>query len=171
MKKKMKIPGVELPAPVRNRIIAADGYLDLKLCRFAREELDGVAEEFRDSALWLAVRRRLAAETADWAEAVRVGARLCEKEPGEPGHWVMYAFATRRAESLEQARLILADARTRFPREAILAYNLACYECRLTRLDSARSLLRETFQLDPAFRDIALRDADLSELRQELAVL
>lgn len=78
------------------------------------------------------------------------------------------AFATRRAESVQAAKAVLLRAFALLPKEAILHYNLACYECRLGNLDAARERLRGAFELEPRFRQAVLEDEDLAPLWDSL---
>jgi hypothetical protein len=52
----------------------------------------------------------------------------------------------------------------RFPEEAIIRYNLACYECQLGRLTDAKEWLRKAFDLGNSeqFKLMALGGRDLS---------
>jgi tetratricopeptide (TPR) repeat protein len=63
-----------------------------------------------------------------------------------------------------RARNILINAMPKFPREGIIYYNLACYDCRLDRIDSAKQYLRKAFRIDPNWRSQALDDEDLKPL-------
>lgn len=58
----------------------------------------------------------------------------------------------------------------KFPRNAILRYNLACYACQLGRLEEAKIWLREAFGLDEKqeLKLLALEDPDLKPLWQVL---
>jgi hypothetical protein len=47
-------------------------------------------------------------------------------------------------------------------------YNIACYHALAGRLDDARPLLREAFQLRPDLAEFSLGDTDLTALRDEL---
>jgi hypothetical protein len=50
-------------------------------------------------------------------------------------------------------------------------YNIACYHALAGRLDQARPLLREAFQLRPDLTEFSLEDTDLTALRDELEEL
>jgi Flp pilus assembly protein TadD len=86
-------------------------------------------------------------------------------QPDEPQWTISLAYATRRSRSIAEAEAILRAARARFPREAILPYNLACYASQLGRLDEARALLAEATALDESLKDLAAQDPDLLPLR------
>ena len=74
------------------------------------------------------------------------------------------SFATRRANGLNAARDILVASLPKFPREAIIYYNLACYDCQLGEIDSARQYLKQAFRIDPNWISQALEDQDLKPL-------
>ncbi len=80
-----------------------------------------------------------------------------------------WAYATRRADSIEAARLILIDALERLPDAAVLHYNLACYNCQLGDLPLAKRRLKRAFKLDRTFREKALQDPDLEPLWDSLS--
>jgi hypothetical protein len=69
------------------------------------------------------------------------------------------------------ARNILINALPKFPREAIIYYNLACYECRLKRMESAKKYLKQLFEIDLNWRLQALEDDDLKPLLDYLGGL
>src|SRR2546423_5772991 len=74
------------------------------------------------------------------------------------------SLATRRANDLNAARDILVASLSKFPRDAIIYYNLACYDCRLGQIASAKQYLKQAFRIDPDWRSQALDDEDLKPL-------
>ena len=78
--------------------------------------------------------------------------------------WISCSFATRRAENIESTKKILLDAVKSHPKEPVLYYNLACYECQLGDLTAAKKYLDKTFRLEPKIRIMALDDGDLMPL-------
>jgi Tfp pilus assembly protein PilF len=81
---------------------------------------------------------------------------------------VSYAYATRRAESVEAAKEILLDAEPKFPNEAIIKYNLACYCCQTGETKNAKNYLKKAFEIDSTWRIAALDDDDLKPLWDSL---
>lgn len=63
---------------------------------------------------------------------------------------------------------MLMKALERHPDDELIHYNLACYECRLGELSSAKEHLNKAFELQPKYRAMALDDADLEPLWQSL---
>jgi tetratricopeptide (TPR) repeat protein len=86
------------------------------------------------------------------------------RDPDNVQWSVSWAYAARRADSINAARLILLEAVERQPEAAILHYNLACYECQLGDLEVAKARLRHAINLDDGFRAMALEDEDLEPL-------
>lgn len=60
---------------------------------------------------------------------------------------------------------ILAAASGRFPHDATILYDLACYECRADRHDAALAYLRRALELDPGLRPAAAGDGDFLAVR------
>ena len=56
----------------------------------------------------------------------------------------------------------------KFPKEAVIYFNLACYDCQLGRLDSAKDYLKRAFEIEPNRRLQALEEMDLEPLWQSL---
>ncbi|MGV3531740.1 MAG: TPR end-of-group domain-containing protein [Chthoniobacteraceae bacterium] len=95
--------------------------------------------------------------------------KLAKNDPDEAQRAVSWAFATRRADSVEAAKRILLHALERHPAEAILHFNLACYAYQLGDMEGAKERLAEAFKTDPDWRMLALEDEDLRPLWDSLA--
>lgn len=158
----------QLPDSVLWHLQRCDGYLDLKMPDIARSELEQIHAPYNNCDQYLEAELRLAMEDGRWSDAAKIAHKLRERRPTEPMFCVQLAYATRRAESLESACNILLDALKRFPKIAVIPFNLACYECRLGRLEKAMDYLAKAFELDAAFRDQALEDDDLKPLWDKL---
>jgi tetratricopeptide (TPR) repeat protein len=63
---------------------------------------------------------------------------------------------------------ILQSAEAKFPREAAIPYNLACYYCQLKELEKAKRYLKKAFEIDLNWRKAALSDEDLKPLWDSL---
>ena len=154
--------------PLERQLRAVEGYLELGLPEEAREELAAVAPEHGAEQRVLTLRVFVYQALSDWPQMATAAAALCQACPEEAQWQISFAYATRRAHNIEAARAVLRAAQGRFPEEALIPYNLACYECQLGRLEEARGYLREAFRLEQACREMALRDADLTPLYGEL---
>ena len=52
---------------------------------------------------------------------------LVEADPRNPDAWIKLARIVRRAENVEEAEKVLFKARAWHPKNALVAFNLACY--------------------------------------------
>jgi predicted Zn-dependent protease len=149
----------------------AIGYLELGMADEAEKELEEISPEQAQRPEIVALRLDLAMKMAKWKQARQFAQHLTELQPNEPQWIISLAFAVRRMENVRSAREILSQARSRFPAEALIPYNLACYACQLNEIDVARELLRQAFLLDGKLRKTAFDDEDLLQLRAELDLL
>lgn len=143
----------------------ASGYLTLNLNTEADETLSEIDPADRELTPVLTLRAAVCCALGDWSSAAPLLAVLCEREPGEAGHWVQFAYATRRHLDIQSARAILRRALVLHPREATIHFNLACYAAQLGELDPARSHLATACKLDPSFVALSVTDPDLAPLR------
>ena len=91
----------------------------------------------------------------------QIAKRLKQFEPDNVQWTISLAYATRRAYSIDVAMEILLDAEAKFPREAAIPYNLACYYYQLGEMEKAKRYLKESFEIDLNWRKPALDDEDL----------
>jgi tetratricopeptide (TPR) repeat protein len=116
----------------------------------------------------LALRIEIYRKLKKWELMQEIAKRLNDFQPNDI-QWVLsYAFATRRAVSIEVAKEILRKSVAKFPKEAAVFFNLACYECQLRQFDSAKKYLKHAFAIDPNWRLQALEDEDLKLLWNDL---
>lgn len=143
---------------------AAQGFLELGMAHDANEELEKIEPFNRAAPEVLALRVEICRKLGKWDLMAEIAKRLNDFQPSEI-QWVLsYAFATRRAVSIEVAKQILLKSVAKFPKEGAILFNLACYDCQLRQLDSAKEYLRRAFEIDPRWRDAALKDEDLDPL-------
>lgn len=143
----------------------AEGYFELGMFEDAAAELQKITPEACGQPETLILRLAIAQETKRWAAMQAAARKLAELDPTAPQWAIASAYATRRAESIELARLILIDALDRHPQEALIHYNLACYDCVLNNMESAKEFLTRALKLDPTMKQMALTDQDLEPLR------
>ena len=155
--------------PLERQLRAVEGYLELGLPGEAREELAAVMAEHGGDPRVLAAEVFVQQALGEWGRMAAAAGTLCQRCPEEVQWPISFAYATRRAHNIEAARAVLWAAQASFPEEALIRYNLACYECQLGRLEEARAYLREAFRLERTCREMAVKDADLAALHGELA--
>lgn len=142
------------------------GYLELGMDREARRELRGLPESVREEPPFLAVAMQIHQNAGRWPSAVRIARKLRNQQPEEAGWWIALAYATRRARSMEAARLILLRAEKKFPTEPTIQFNLACYAAQMGELAEARTRLARAVSHEPGFARMAETDTDLDPIRQ-----
>lgn len=145
---------------------AAVGWLELGMPREGLEELDTLASALRQSPEALEIRWLILSDLRDWDGAAAVSGQLIECAADRPSSWLHHAYATRRSSTggLSAAFQVLSSVASRFPQEAIIAYNLACYACQLGRgavetLDWFERAVQAGNRKD--FVEMALKDSDL----------
>lgn len=157
-----------LEPPDQKHFEAACGYLELGLALEANEELENIDAFNRAAPEILALRVEIYRRLEKWELMAEIARRLAEFQPNESQWRIDFAYAVRRYQSVQAAKEILFTAESKFPTEAIIKYNLACYECVLGNVESAKEYLKRTFSIDPNWRLQALDDEDLKPLWDSL---
>lgn len=149
----------------QRRIAYAQGYLALGMVAEAAAELGQLTPLDAQRPEALAVRLAVLHEQEKWNEVRDLARELVSNTPTEPALWVSWAYATRRAESIEAAEKILRDAESHHPTEPTIQFNLGCYACQRGDLVTARSRVDRAIALDTKFKQLAATDPDLAPLR------
>jgi tetratricopeptide (TPR) repeat protein len=148
----------------KRHLNAAQGYVELGMHLDANEELEKLDPDVRTVPEVLAVRLQIYAGLEKWELMRIVADKLASFDPNCVEWAFSLAYATRRAQSIESARTILLEAVERHPNAAALQYELACQECLLGELETAKARLHHAFKLDARLRLSALDDVDLERL-------
>src|SRR5260370_30589278 len=143
---------------------AACGYAQIGMFLDANEEIEKVDPYKRTAPEIVELHGAIYRGMKKWELMAAISKRLAEFQPDDVQWMVSFAYAVRRANSIEAAKEILLEAEQKFPKEAIIKYNLACYFCQLGNLESAREYLKRTFEINPNWRLQALEDEDLKPL-------
>ncbi len=149
---------------------AARGWLELGSPEEASLEFAQISSGNRGHPDVLEVEWELLASGKHWEEARRVGERLVAEAPERHSGWIQRAFALHELGRTVEALAALEPALGKFPLNRTIAYNLACYACRLGRLPEARRYLSRAYQIGGKknIRELALGDADLELLWGEI---
>lgn len=162
----------EMDYVLAHRLNAVLGWLELGNTAEARAELKQLPEHYLGRAEVLDIRWLLDARESDWEDALEVAERLVEMDPERPSSWLHRAYALRRVPhgGLGKAAEVLRPAFDKFPQDATIPYNLACYACQLGNLDEARHWLSEALKRGTKrkLKTMALADTDLEELWDEI---
>jgi tetratricopeptide (TPR) repeat protein len=138
---------------------AAQGWLELKNYVEANEELEKISPLLRARPDILQARWGIYAKAKRWANALEIARTLIDTYPDEPFGWIHRAFALHELRRTDEAYQAAYSALDKFPHDATLRYNLACYACQLGRLDEARDWLEKSFLMpDSAPLKLSARD-------------
>ena len=159
---------VPLEPPDQQYWQAAVGYVELGMFQDANDQLEKIDPFNRAAPEVLAVRLAIYRGLKKWELMQQIAKRLKEFQPDNVQWTISLAYATRRAYSIDVAMEILLDAEAKFPREAAIPYNLACYYCQLGEMEKAKRYLKGAFEIDLNWRKAALDDEDLKPLWDSL---
>jgi predicted Zn-dependent protease len=151
---------------------AAEGWLGLGDHIEAQKELDAITPELHGHPLILNLRWQVCAAGKKWKAALDIAASMTRTAPNDPQGWVHQSYALHELKRTQEALDALMCVVHRFPKVAIMRYNLACYECQLGHVTEAKAWLKMAFVLAEdarQMRQMALEDPDLGPLRKEVA--
>ena len=147
------------------QFISSAHFLDLLgMLLEANEELDQIDPFNRAAPEVLAVRIEIYRGLQKWDLMQELAKRLTDFQPDKVQWTIALAYATRRADSIQAAKEVLLNAEPRFPKEAAIKYNLACYFCQTGDVNTAKNYLKKAFETDLNRRMTALEDKDLKSL-------
>src|SRR6185503_14687913 len=157
----------KLESPDTHYLRAAQGWLELGNPAEAGEEIARISPALLDHPDVLEVRWSVCAAGRRWEAALEVAERLVKLAPERSSGWIHCAYAVRRAAGggLQKAWEVLRPAFEKFPKEAVIPYNLACYAAQFGRLDEAWEWLHKSMEAEGNVQTIqqrALADTDLS---------
>jgi predicted Zn-dependent protease len=157
-----------LEQPDRRHCQAAAGYAELGMFLEANTELDKIDPFNRAAPEVLALRIGIYRGLEKWELMQQIARRLADFQPDDIAWTISLAYATRRADSIQEAKNILLSAESKFPKEASIRYNLACYYCQLGDVQNAKRYLKKAFEIDSKWRIAALQDEDLKLLWESI---
>jgi tetratricopeptide (TPR) repeat protein len=152
---------------------AAQGWFELGDHLEAKEELEQMSPQNHAHPAVLEVRWAIHAAAKKWEAALDIAATFIQLAPEHLFGWLHRSFALHELNRTAEARDNLLTVLDKFPDESILRYNVACYECRLGRLEQAKHWLEKAFKMGNLRRMklAALQDPDLEPLWKEIGAL
>ena len=152
--------------PDSHHLRAAQGWLELGDWQSADAELENIAPKVRAHPDVLEIRWHIHAKAEDWPACVDIAKTLTKAAPDMPQSWIHHAFALHELKRTREAFDVLSSVVEKFPAEATIPYNLACYSCQLGDLVGARDWLAQAYQLGDAqkWKVTAMADPDLAPL-------
>lgn len=163
---------LKIEPPDTHALSAALGWLELGNAGEALAELDHISAVNQPHPAVLEVRWAVFAELKQWEHALETANELVRVAPRKAGGWLHRAYALRRAPDggLSQAWAALLPAAEKFPKQFLVAFNLACYACQMQQLEDARHWLKRAMEIsgETKVAEMALADSDLEPLWPEL---
>jgi tetratricopeptide (TPR) repeat protein len=149
---------------IQRQLTEAIGYLELGMLQEAWDALEEIDAEQRHLPDVLQVRLEIYRRMEKYEGMATIAEHLTKTLPEDSQNWISLAYAQRRYIDLQTAQKTLLEAQKRFPEEATIPFNLACYACQLGRLDEAKEKLAKAIEMEPAFKAAALEDEDLKAI-------
>lgn len=163
----------ELEFPDLHHVRAAEGWLTLGAYAEAAGELRKLSGPGHGHPDVLDLRWQLAAHQHRWETALEVARLLIQRDPARPSGWIHQSYALHELRRTDEAWEALLAIFPRFPRDSTIAYNLACYACKLGDMGVAREWVQRAIKIrgKATIRAMAADDPDLEPLRPWLATL
>jgi predicted Zn-dependent protease len=156
----------EMSPADRHHLQAAQGWLELGNPVEAGAELNRVTPSQRGDPEVQELRWQISAQSRNWNACVDIGKALTQLAPDRVVSWIHHAYALHELKRTQEAFDVLAPIAIKFPSDATIPYNLACYACQLGDLVGARDWLAQAFRLGNAkeIQRQASEDPDLAPL-------
>jgi tetratricopeptide (TPR) repeat protein len=165
----MTAKAMPLENPDHQHLRSALGYIQLGMFQEANTELEEIDPFCRHLPEVLTARVAIYHGLQKWELMTVVAQQLAKWNPNEPGYFVDWAYATRRAESIHLAHAILTRGAELHPEDGLIQFNLACYEAEMGSIDRAKMHLARAIKADAKFSIMALDDPDLEPLWASIA--
>lgn len=145
---------------------AAEGWLMLGNPIEAHEELDQIGGHSSFHPAVLSMRWQVYAAARWWEAAFVVSKALCELAPHSPDAWICQANTLRNYKGVVDAWSTLLGVVGKFPQNAVIRYNLACYAAQMNLLEESCGWLIQAFELEEStqLKLAAVYDPDLKPL-------
>lgn len=151
--------------PFERTIMAAQGYYDLQMPGEAIAELDTLSPTAQLRADVLEMRVLILMKAQRWCEAMDASEKLCTVAPDSATGFIHLAFCMHELGRTQEAKEVLMQGPSALDREPTFHYNMACYECALGNLETARAYLDASLSMDEKLTDYAKEDPDLKPLK------
>lgn len=160
----------DIEPPDTHHVNAALGWLELENPREAAEELKKLSAEADAHPKVMEVWWMIHARQRNWEAALTAARGLIAAAPDNPAGWIDQSFSLHELRRTQEAWDELLPAATRFPKVAVIPYNLACYACQLGHPREAMKWLKIAIKLDGAenVKERASVDPDLAPLRGQI---
>jgi tetratricopeptide (TPR) repeat protein len=156
-----------LEAPDSHHLRAAIGWLELGNPLEAEAELARIPVRRHGHPEVVEVRWQISSQAGRWQVCVELGELLVRISPAEASGYLHRSYALHELKRTQEAFDLLCPVAQKFPEEAVIPYNLACYACQLGHLEQAKEWLKECYERtddEDHWRLQARHDPDLTRL-------
>lgn len=152
---------------------AAEGWIELGNHAEANEELENITPQLRAHPKVLKLRWQIYAAANNWEATLDIASAIIQIAPEDPFGWIHRSKSLYGLKRTVEARDNLLRVVDQFPRNAVMRYDLARYECQLGRLKEAERWLQKAFEIGDAtkMKLAALDDRDLEPLWRNIGRL
>jgi len=162
-----------LAPPDSHYVSAAEGWLMLNNPMEARAELEHVSKEHRKHPEFLEAQWHIHAAFHEWEPAINTAELCIQVDPKSAFGWIHRSYSLHELKRTKEAWNRLEPATVLFPKDPIIAYNMACYACQLGQMDISLKWLKKALELGvpQVIKKMALTDPDLVPLLPEIKEL
>lgn len=150
--------------PFQRSITAAQGYYELQMLEEAIGELDELPLNAQLRADVLEMRVTILMKTRRWGDAIDACEKLCAVAPDAALGFIHLAYCLHESGRTQQAKDVLLEGPSSLSRDPTYYYNMACYECVLGNVETARVYLETSLSIDSKLSAFAKVDPDLKAL-------
>ncbi len=145
---------------------AAIGWIQLGNITEAEAELARLSPKMQSDPQVLQRRWELNAKFKRWEACIEIAEELIKNCPGFPHGWSNKAYSLSKLRRYQEAYDLLFPLAERFLQHKTIPYDLACYACRLGKLEQAKEWLGLLLEGDDLlkWKKDALADRDLEPL-------
>ncbi|MCP4848100.1 MAG: hypothetical protein GY899_09170 [Verrucomicrobiaceae bacterium] len=147
---------------------AVRGYYELGMNEDAWEELRSVEKNFPATPAIIQMKLLLFLKDEEWSDALVLSEELRRMEPQNGAGFIHGAYCLHELSRTDDALRLLEKAPESVRDEAIYHYNKGCYQAAIGDVETARSCLQKSFDIDKSLVDVARKDPDLAALQGAL---
>lgn len=145
----------------------AEGYLQLGLLDLADERIESVGAAGLFPYECAALSGSILREREKFAEAIPHFESALKLRPGDLLATIGLGWCQKRVGRVDLAAQAYVEALKVRPSEAILHYNLACYQSLLGQPRDAVASLRRSFKIDQDYRQLLKAETDFDPIRAD----
>lgn len=145
---------------------AAEGWLELGDPDEAKAELGQIKARWRVHPDVLEVKWHVYAKIKKWERCLDIANAIIRAVPERSSGWIHLSYSLHELKLTEDAYDNLVCMADHFEGEPVIAYNLACYSCRMGQRAESLNWLKQALQIGDArkIKSMALEDPDLEPL-------